>query len=84
MRIIYSDVDLKILEAVSQGPAPNRSLLKVGLAISTEPYVYQRLRQLEARGYITRTGKDRMVTITPEGREALTHMADVAERRAIT
>ena len=84
MRLIYSRIDFEILNKVRDHPALNRDLVKLGITMSTEGYVFQRLRNLSAKGYITRTGRDRLVTITPAGLNALALMAAEAEGRAIT
>lgn len=76
MRLIYSRIDFEILNKVKDHPALNRDLVKLGITMSTEGYVYQRLRNLSAKGYITRTGRDRLVTITPAGLNALSLMDD--------
>ncbi len=84
MRIIFSNVDFALLNHITERPALNRELVRIGLTLSTEGYVYQRLRQMEMKGYITRTGRDRLVTITPSGLNALALMTAEAEGRAIT
>lgn len=83
-KLIYSRIDFEILNKVKEHPALNRDLVKLGLTMSTEGYIYQRLRHLAAKGYITRTGRDRLVTITPAGLNALALMTAEAEGRAMT
>ena len=75
-KLIYSRIDFEILNKVKDHPALNRDLVKLGITMSTEGYVYQRLRNLSAKGYITRTGRDRLVTITGAGLDALAMMSD--------
>lgn len=87
MKLIYSRVDFEILRYLEQDrPVLNRDLVKIGISLATEAYVYQRLRGMEGRGLITRTsgpGRSRMVSITEAGRQALALMTADA-RGAIT
>lgn len=82
--MIYSRIDFEILNTVKDHPTLNRDLVKIGITMATEGYVYQRLRQMEMKGLITREGRDRLVTITPAGMNALALMTADAEGRAIT
>jgi len=83
MRLI-SDVDFKALDTVKDRSISNRDLVRLLTVTACEGYILTRLRQLETRGFITREGRPRIVSITPAGKNALALMTAEAEGRAMT
>lgn len=75
MRLNPTDQDILGIIERSGNEADQAKIIKVLLPFTNEDYVYSRIRTLEARGLIVKTGaeyrKGRTVTLTEAGREAL-------------
>lgn len=78
MKLNPTDQDILNIIGRSDGTAPQMKIVKVLLPFANEDYIYSRIRVMEARGLITKTGPEyakRTVSLTDTGRDLLQQIA---------